>query len=83
MIESAIFRGIAPDRVFVLIGANDSIEVVIVVICWRPFGIISPPPLFLEVLQRDISPLGISRVTSWVCSIGVMSSEPVLRGVSE
>ena len=82
-IESAIFGRTAPDRLFVLVGANDSIEVVIVMICRQPFGIISPPPLFLEVLQRDISPLGISSVISWVCSIGVMSSKPVLRGVSE
>ena len=81
--ESAILRGTGPDRLIILVGPNNSVEVVIVVVCRRPFEIISPPPLLLEVPQRDISPLGISRMTSWVCSVGVMSGEFVLRGVSE
>ena len=83
VIESSIVRGIALDRPFVLVGPNNSIQVLIVVICRQPFGVISPPSLSLEVIQRNIPSLRISGVTSWVCGVHSMPSEPVLRGVSE
>ena len=83
IIESSIVRGIAHDRPFVLVGPNNPIKVLVVVICWQPFGITSPPSLPLEVLQRNIPPLCISRVTSWVRGVRSVPSEPVLRGMSE
>jgi len=83
MVEMAVLRGVAPDRLFVLIGTNDFIEVVIVAVYRGPFGVVPVPPLCLEVLQRDVSLLGVSRITSWIRSVRVMSGEPVLRGMSE
>jgi len=83
VIESAVLRGGAPDGFFVLVSTEDPIEVVIVVVCRGSFGIVPPLPLFLEVPQRDVSLLGISRITLWVRSVRVMSGKPVLRGMSE
>ena len=80
-IEAAVFRGTAPNGLVVFVRTNDSVEV-LVVGC-RPLEILSEPPLFLQVPQRDISPLSVSGVTSWVGTVRVMSGEPVLRGVSE
>jgi len=65
-------------RGIVLVGPNNPIKALVIVICWQPFGITSPPSLSLEVLQRDIPPLRISRVTSWVRRVRLVSSEPVL-----
>jgi hypothetical protein len=81
-IEAAIFRGTAPNGLWVLVGVNDSVEV-IVVIGGGPLEIISEPPLFFQVPQRDVSPLSVSRVTRRVRGVQVMSGELVLRGVSE
>ena len=83
VIESSVVRGIAQDRPFILVGPNNPIEVLVVMICRQPFGITSPLSLPLEVLQRNIPPLRISRVTSWVRGVRSVPSEPVLRGVSE
>ena len=78
-----VLRGVAPDRLSVVIGTKDPVEIVIVVVCRGPFGIIPPPPLCLEVLHRDVSLLDIPRITLWARGVCVTSSEPVLRGMSE
>ena len=67
---------------FVLVRANNSIEVVIEIRRWPP-GIVSQGPLFFEVHQRDISLLGVSGVTSRVDSVRGVSGEPILRSVPE
>jgi len=83
MVVSAILGWGAPDRLFVLVGAKDSIEVVIIVIRRRPCQFVSRSPLLLEVPQYDISLLGIPRITLRTRGIRVMSGEPILRGMSE
>jgi len=65
MIISAIVRGIAPDGLapgglFVFVGTDDSIEIIVVRRRW--FGIGSDHSLALEVPHCDSSLLGVFRI---------------------
>jgi len=82
-VVSGILGWGAPDRLFVLVGTNNSVEVVIVVIRRRPLQIVSKSSLLLEVPQHDVSLLGVPRITLRVRGVCVMSGELVLRGMSE
>lgn len=82
VVVAAILRGTAPNRLLVFVGTNDSVQVIVVIRC-RPLGVLSEPPLFLQVPQQDVSLLGVSRIAGRVGSVRVMSGGPILRGVSE
>lgn len=62
VIVATILRGATPNGWLVFIGANDSVQVVVVMRS-GPLGIVPELPLCLQVPQQDVSLLDFSRVT--------------------